>query len=722
MDELVGLVLRPPRMQYSVVQHFGPTRYAISPFRPPINRTDFTVMNERGLKLVASIWYAGELIPTKQKQQNRTCVVYCHGAGSSRLDAISDGCVELCAMQYGLAVIAFDFAGSGQSEPSASATASHHPSDEYITLGYREPLDVVSVISHAVRNWRFYRFAIWGRSMGAVTAVRLAAADYPTATATASHATAASAPAPAPAPPVVANRDYAIVGLICDSPFSHLWTCIGSIIAHYKTNSVAKAIAGSIALPLVRSAISDRITGFDIKEFDICKSGVKCRAPALFLHASGDQFVLPDQSKALFDSYGIDATASVSAGTGSSAGGTGTSTGSGGSGGGSSAAAAPGTVAPHKQYVLIPGGSHNSVRPRSALTEISHFIYTHILSSANDGCDQPRPKRALDPMPPDSDEIKHFWCRRFVNSSAAEAAVISAATGTGTSPPDSTATDMKQPPSAALHNSKLTDTKSLNSDISGSGSVTSSDTTVSVTGPINPFDQCVVLALHSKLGLLLLQPWSSRLLAAYPYTSIGRCGSLSTADVVYFTLNDADSVGGVGGVGGGGDSGGAEPKPTPFWCDRATELSTCFESFVDALIRATAQSEKGSDQLFTNCEHAASVLIDQNIKDQTNAVRGGFLTLSVIDSVTATLRSILTNSATWNEAAIRKRVTEIVIRVMQHKTKSGTAPNLEAEQKARDQYLKQQQLQTEKETAAAATAAAASKSKRDKNKKTCIIS
>ena len=84
--------------------------------------------------------------------------------------------------EWGYNFAIFDFAGTGKSEGN------------YITLGYNEEKDVKVVLSYLRRKFNFKRFILWGRSMGAVTALYY----------------------------MNRNFDPSIFGLILDSPYSDL--------------------------------------------------------------------------------------------------------------------------------------------------------------------------------------------------------------------------------------------------------------------------------------------------------------------------------------------------------------------------------------------------------------------------------------------------------------------------------------------------------------------
>lgn len=103
-------------------------------------------------------------------------VVYLHGNSSSRLSALQ----YLEHLLPEVNVFTVDMSGSGRSE------------GEYISLGYHEKEDVRSVVRYLREEHQVERILLWGRSMGAATAI-LYAAKYQN-----------------------------IEGLILDSPFSDL--------------------------------------------------------------------------------------------------------------------------------------------------------------------------------------------------------------------------------------------------------------------------------------------------------------------------------------------------------------------------------------------------------------------------------------------------------------------------------------------------------------------
>lgn len=86
-------------------------------------------------------------------------VLYLHGSGGSKLDALN---LIPCIPKYRLAVAAFDFAGCGNSEK------------QYLTYGRYEVEDARLFLQEVRRRLNVGKVTIWGRSMGAVTAIMFA--------------------------------------------------------------------------------------------------------------------------------------------------------------------------------------------------------------------------------------------------------------------------------------------------------------------------------------------------------------------------------------------------------------------------------------------------------------------------------------------------------------------------------------------------------------------
>lgn len=84
------------------------------------------------------------------------CVVFCHCNSGSRRDA-EEAVKEL--VPRNITVFCMDFEGSGRSEGN------------WVTLGANEVEDLTTVINHLRADESTSYIGLWGRSMGAVTAL-----------------------------------------------------------------------------------------------------------------------------------------------------------------------------------------------------------------------------------------------------------------------------------------------------------------------------------------------------------------------------------------------------------------------------------------------------------------------------------------------------------------------------------------------------------------------
>lgn len=169
--ELVNAIIRPPRCTYSLSQ-LGPVTFVSNGVR--YARTDFDLPTVRGSVLKCSHWE-----PTVRRSDAIPCLVYLHGNSSARVEAVG---VLPCVLSLGLSCFAFDFSGSG------------HSDGDYVTLGVTEKEDLNCVVRHLCSTPYCSGVAMWGRSMGAATAIMQAA------------------------------RDASIACLVLDSPYSDLQT------------------------------------------------------------------------------------------------------------------------------------------------------------------------------------------------------------------------------------------------------------------------------------------------------------------------------------------------------------------------------------------------------------------------------------------------------------------------------------------------------------------
>lgn len=110
---------------------------------------------------------------------------------------------------------------------------------------------------------------LWGRSMGAVTAI------------------------------MYGDRDPSIAGMVLDSPFSSLKTLVEELV---KDKVSLPSFIVNQALNLVKSTVQKKAK-FKLEDIEPIKYAERCFIPSLFVAAKEDNFVKPHHSKILHDAY-----------------------------------------------------------------------------------------------------------------------------------------------------------------------------------------------------------------------------------------------------------------------------------------------------------------------------------------------------------------------------------------------------------------------------------
>jgi len=248
-EQVVCAIIRPPRCEYEM-RNLGPTAFDF--VGQKFRRTDLTLINSRGMAIRCSHWE-----PVVRSQAQLPCVVYLHGNASARLEALP---LLSLVLSMGATLFSLDFCGSGQSD------------GEYVSLGAYEKDDLDAVIQHLrVPGHGTSTIALWGRSMGAATAI------------------------------MYAVRDPSIAGMVLDSPFASLEQLAEELVEKGREQGVyAPSLLVSIAIRFIRSSVQDRAK-FDIRELSPLKAAKSCFVPALFVAATGDTFIPPHHSSSLHD-------------------------------------------------------------------------------------------------------------------------------------------------------------------------------------------------------------------------------------------------------------------------------------------------------------------------------------------------------------------------------------------------------------------------------------
>ena len=252
-NELCNAIIRPPRASYDLNQ-LGPCTFKFLNRR--YARTDFDLNTIRGQTLKCSHWE-----PCDRSTASIPCLIYMHGNSSARVEAVG---ILSSVLQLGISCFAFDFAGSGLSD------------GDYVTLGCNEKEDLQCVIKHLMATPYCSGIALWGRSMGAATAI------------------------------MHSSRDAAVACLILDSPYSDLQALALEMVNKGRERGLwAPNLVVSAALSLISGSVK-RTAGFNISDVSPIKHAPLCLMPALFVAGEDDKFVDPSHSKALYSVYGGD--------------------------------------------------------------------------------------------------------------------------------------------------------------------------------------------------------------------------------------------------------------------------------------------------------------------------------------------------------------------------------------------------------------------------------
>lgn len=250
-EELWKAVIRPNRDIYQD-KDLGPEKFELK--HKWYKRTDFTIINKRNYKLACSFW---EPFDEEREHPRLPCVIYLHGNSSSRCEVIPE---VRYLLPRNITVFAFDFTGCGRSE------------GDYISLGWHEQEDVECVINYLRKSNKVSTIGLWGRSMGAVTAL------------------------------MYGSKDPSIAGLVLDSPFSSLKILIDEL-ARERVNLPNFII--NQAIKLIKEIIKEK-ANFNLDDIEPINYAGKCFIPAYFCHAKGDTFVDIHHCKDLYKLYAGD--------------------------------------------------------------------------------------------------------------------------------------------------------------------------------------------------------------------------------------------------------------------------------------------------------------------------------------------------------------------------------------------------------------------------------
>ena len=247
-DELWKAIVRPYRDNYDI-KELGPSKFHLN--NNYYKRTDISLLNKRNQKIYCSFW---EPFDEEREYPQLPCVIYLHGNSSSRCEVVP---LLKFLLPLNITIFSFDFAGCGHSE------------GEYISLGWYEQQDVETIINFLRKTKKISTIGIWGRSMGAVTAI------------------------------LYGYKDPSIAGIVLDSPFFSLKMLIDEISKNRV--SLPNFIISQV-IKMMKNTIKEKVM-FNIDDIETWEYAKKCFIPAFFCHGKNDNFVDIHHCKDLYKIY-----------------------------------------------------------------------------------------------------------------------------------------------------------------------------------------------------------------------------------------------------------------------------------------------------------------------------------------------------------------------------------------------------------------------------------
>ena len=242
-------IIRPPRDDYDLSEL--ELDYFKLKEQIPYIREDYTVLSKRNYLMQCSFY---RIDPSKRIPYIRPCVIYLHGNSSSRMEGKK---MALYLLNKGIDLFVFDFPGSGKSE------------GEYISLGYHEKEDVRLIVDFVEKLPGVGNIGIWGRSMGAATAL------------------------------LFSYSDERIKAQCVDSPFAEFREL--SITLCKKEINLPEFIINSV-LFFLKKTIKKK-NGMDIDQLRPIDYAEISKTPTFFIHAMKDELIPYTHTIRIYEKY-----------------------------------------------------------------------------------------------------------------------------------------------------------------------------------------------------------------------------------------------------------------------------------------------------------------------------------------------------------------------------------------------------------------------------------
>ena len=248
-ESLWKAIIRPPRDEYTL-DELGPKKFHYK--NKTYIRKDLEILDNNGYFLKLSIIEPEDFCrPTKIMP----IVLYLHSNASSRIEGLY---IKKYLLKHDINLCVFDFEGCGLSE------------GEYISLGYHEKNQVKTIINLLYKYKGVGKIGIWGRSMGAATALLYSST----------------------------NNDK-IKCLVVDSPFCDFKqlakeTCL--------KNSKVPGFLIDAAISFIGKSVKKK-NGMKINEIKPIEAVKNCEMPVIFIHTLDDNLVAHKHSEDLILNY-----------------------------------------------------------------------------------------------------------------------------------------------------------------------------------------------------------------------------------------------------------------------------------------------------------------------------------------------------------------------------------------------------------------------------------
>lgn len=235
-ETLWKIIIRPPRDNYDI-QMLSDEKFTYN--NKLFYRTDYTLISYQGYRMLASFIQPDD---NDRPLAVMPVVIYLHGNSSSRIEGFN---IRKYILNLDINLFIFDFPGCGKSE------------GEYISLGFHEQKDLRIVIDFLSRLPGVGNIGLWGRSMGAATAL------------------------------LYAPLDERIKAICLDSPFAD-FNRLAKEMVYNMIKLPNFAIEGALAIISRTIKAKNQMDIYDLKPIE---SATKATIPSIFIHGMQDELI-----------------------------------------------------------------------------------------------------------------------------------------------------------------------------------------------------------------------------------------------------------------------------------------------------------------------------------------------------------------------------------------------------------------------------------------------